>query len=161
MRLVFLCLILLVACDSTPPIIPPGEDPKVLIEADPRYSILVRSQETSHTISIQLEDPDKTVAEAVVFLNVLRYLSGNSGAYESGFGNFEGLTISNNIFGVPLSGDALRQGLNSTIEYRVKENATVGTYNINIQVLRGSETNPTKVNIDNRIGIFNATFDVR
>lgn len=162
--LCFCLLVFLLACDLLPtepinpkPIIPPVST----ISIDPKNSIIERGEESQHKIFVKIDDPDKSISEAVLFLNVLYMLPDGNGLYEPALGYFSNPSITNSIFSTVLTGAQLRKGLATRLNYTIRPEAPVGLYTINIQMFNGSETNPRAVKIENRIGIQNILFEVR
>lgn len=145
-----------------PPLPPqPIVEPITTIAITPEESSVSRGERFSHSISINLDDPSGSVTEAVMFLNVLRVISDEDGLYEPVLPYFSEANTTNNIFNTPISGDLLREGVLTELSYIITEEAPIGTYNINIQMFEGNETNPAKVTVEQRIGITNTRFTVQ
>lgn len=166
--LLFSLIFLLVACDPSivdpvdPPVDPvPPSAIKAFLSISPNNLVVERGQRSEHTVSLRFDDPDESLDTAVAFLRVLRYTSADRTRYEDGINNFTDPTLSPDIFKLVLTGQQLRQGVQSSIGYLVKDGAQLGEYNINVQVFKGSEVDPFKVTGENRIAIANTIFEVR
>lgn len=165
MRLLILTLIvLLTACTptETPPVDP--DEPfsgTVDVSITPRNLVVERGERSQHSVSIKVIDPENNLDQAVAFLNVLRYTSEDRTRYEPGLDNFTDSQISNDIFQIVLTGDQLREGVQTDISYLVKAGAIPGEYNINLQLFADGITDPNDVNSNNRIAITNTIFEVR
>ena len=136
-----------------PPPKPPAQEPEISITGTPNETTIRRGDVSKHLLSVNLDDPDKTVSEAVIFLYV-----GHVDTGTNGFQNFSNPSVEPNIFRAPVDGDLLRRGVASELRYTVNDNALLGAYDINIQIFKGSETNPGNVKQEDLLGIKNVRF---
>lgn len=155
-------LILFISACSEPEIVNPipATPPVSTISVTPQNTTIDRGTPSSHRIFVQVDDPDLTVSEAVIFLNVLYMIPDGGGAYESALGYFSNPSITNNIFARVLTGEQIRKGLSARLFYTIRDEAPIGQYTINVQVFRGPEINPAAVKVEDRIGIYNIEFNV-
>ena len=161
--LLLFLLTLLIGCatpEPSPVIELPGAAPKSSISASLNGKTFRLGETSQQTLFVQLDDPDKVIDEAVVFLNVLYILPDDSGRYVRALDVFKNPNIDPDIFKKVLSGEELRAGIETQLTYTVDEKARSGLYDLNIQIFNGSETNPSRVNFENRIGNKNIYFNV-
>lgn len=155
-------ILLISSCTETEVVNPiPLTPPVSNISVSPQNTTIARGQPSSHKIFVKVKDPDLTISEAVIFLNVLYMIPDGGGAYQEGLVYFSNPSVTNNIFNRVLTGQQIRKGLVSHLSYTLRPEAPIGDYTINVQVFRGSETNPASVLVDDRIGIYNVTFRVK
>lgn len=159
--LVLVLFSLLMACTEPETVTPPQLDPnaKTSLEVSPQRAVIPRGEAIRQTLSIKLDDPSKSVEEAVIFLNAV-YGRGPS-AVKASPSYFTGYSISNPIFATPISGEQLRAGISTTLSYAINPSAPVGDYTFNIQVYNGNETSPVSVEYSNLINPHNIEFTVR
>lgn len=163
MRLVFLCICIVFLSSCTEPeiVIPkPVTPPSSSINISPQNSVIKRGQPANHKFFVKVEDPDLSVTQAVIFLNVLYTEPGSDRIGEKMLPYFENGSITNPIFNRVLTGEQIRKGLATQLFYSIRADAPTGQYTINVQVFNGGETNPNLVNYDNLIGIYNLIFEV-
>ena len=155
MRYVFLLLILLLAsCQELDPKLEPAPaHPEITITGTPKKAVIERGQRATHEIFVKLDDPDRVVDEAVIFLYVGHVDSG-----ENGFRSVSDPIVMPNIFATPLPGASLRKGVSTEMTYTINEDALLGDYDINIQIFEGNETSPASVKQEDLLGIRNIRF---
>lgn len=115
-------------------------------------------------VRVRLVDPMETVDEGVLFLNVVE--NDEAGRHPQAMhlvfasAREPDGADSPPIFLVPLSGEVLRVGVETTIVVRLRARAPLGSYSMVIQLFEGTETHPHRVVVENRVAMRSLQFDV-
>lgn len=110
-------------------------------------------------LSIRLVDPAGSVERGVLFLNVVEN-DASRNYPQAAHRIFESATETVEIFRIPFDGEALRAGLETTVQVQVRPDAPVGSYSIVFQLFEGEQTDPNRVQIENRVAIRSFPFEL-
>ena len=148
------------ACNkATPPVDPPPGIENVSVSISTSLESAYQPGDSdSSEISVKIDDPDKALQNAVIFLAVTERLGG--GSYRIAPEILADGSVEPNIFQTVYSGKQLRKGLSSKLSFKLSDTATPSGYALVIQVFNGTETNPNLVKIENRIGSRTFRFDI-
>ncbi|MDE0527779.1 MAG: hypothetical protein OXH85_03705 [Truepera sp.] len=124
---------------------------RLLVEADvaPSYR---PGEEGLVAISVLLEDPGALVEKGVLFLNAIRYRDSEDYVQATHL-LFATAEPDHDIFRRVLSGEALREGISTTISFRLRSRAQLGRYALVLQLFTGTNTDPHRLRQENRVGI--------
>ena len=103
------------------------------------------------TFGFRLDDPEAVVAEAVLYLNVIRLHDGG-GYSQAAHRIFASAQAEPDIFQQVLSGEALRAGIRTTVGFQLQRRARPGRYALVLQLFSGRNTDPHRVRVEDRIG---------
>lgn len=110
-------------------------------------------------VSLVLEDPRETVAEGVLFLNVVEN-NPERDYPQAAHRLFSNASGTPQIFGKVFSGAALRGGRETTVSVVFRGDAPPGDYAIVFQAFAGRETDPNRVDVAKRVGLAAVPFTV-
>ena len=116
-------------------------------------------------IRIELIDPRETVDQGVLFLNVVendedgRFPQAMHLVFASADELHEGESRVDRFL-TPLDGETLRAGVEARVRVRLRSRAPVGSYAIVFQLFEGDETNPHRVQVENRVAMWSHSFEV-
>lgn len=116
-------------------------------------------------VRIELVDPQETVDVGVLFLNVVendeagRFPQAMHLVFASATELHDGEAEADR-FVTPLDGEALRAGVEARVRVRLRARAPAGSYSIVFQLFEGEETDPHRVQIENRVAMWSHRFEV-
>lgn len=101
-------------------------------------------------------------AMAVAFLNIVERDAAR-GYPQAAHRLLAGAETERQIFRVPLPGDVWQAGLNTVLRARLRADAPPGEYALVVQLFRGTNTDPHRVRVGDRLGLkaFNVTIRPR
>lgn len=130
--------------------------PKLEISAS-MAAVYQQGQSDEVKISVKLLDPEVSFSTAVVFLNVVEDAPGYPQAAHK---IFVSANEAPKVFQVVHLAEALRQGVGTNLVFALKDAAKPGNYSLVIQVFADANTDPHKVNINNRIALKGFNFQI-
>ena len=116
-------------------------------------------------VRIELVDPQETVDVGVLFLNVVendeegKHPQAMHLVFASADEILEGESQVDRL-SHPVDGEALRAGVEARVRVQLRSRAQLGNYSIVFQLFEGEETNPHRVQIENRVAMWAHRFDV-
>jgi hypothetical protein len=110
-------------------------------------------------ISAQLIDPENVITEAVLFLNVVEVDEAKKYP-QAGHLIFADASSPNDITKKVFTGDELRTGLSTTVTFLIKDNAKPANYSLALQLFKGTNTDPNRVQGEDRIDMRNFRFTI-
>lgn len=117
----------------------------------------VQGSSDTVSISLKLAELVEGLDQAVVFLNVVE----NQPNYpQAAHKIFASAAEEPPVFQVVQSAESLLTGVATNLSFQLKDNATVGKYSLVIQVFQGSNTDPHRVNGEERVAIQGFNFEI-
>ncbi len=110
-------------------------------------------------ISARLIDPENTITEAVLFLNVVEVDEAKKFP-QAGHLIFADASSPNDITKKVFLGEQLKEGLSTTVTFLIKEDAKPANYSLALQLFNGNSTDPNKVKFEDRIDIKSFRFTI-
>jgi hypothetical protein len=110
-------------------------------------------------ISAQLVDPENKIKEGVLFLNVVEIDEAKKYPQAAHL-IFADASSPNDITKKVYTGDELRAGLATTVTFVLKDNAKPATYSLALQLFNGTNTDPHRVRVEDRIDLRNFKFAI-
>jgi hypothetical protein len=110
-------------------------------------------------ISVQLIDPENVITEAVLFLNVVEIDEAKKYPQAAHL-IFADASSPNDITKKVYTGDELRVGLATTVTFVIKDNAKPANYSLALQLFNGTNTDPNRVKVEERIDMKNFKFTI-
>ena len=108
--------------------------------------------EDALTINLHIENSETLPREAVLFLSVIRLL--NSGGYvQATHKIFANANTEPNIFRTVLTNEDLQAGIKAQVNFQLRNRIKPGKYALVLQLFSGSNTNPHRVNVNERIAM--------
>lgn len=120
-------------------------------------SVYQEGQSDQVSISVKLLDAEVNFTEAVVFLNVVENAPPYPQAAHKIFANANEVP---KIFQIVYSVDALREGVSTSLDFSLKDNAKPGNYSLVIQVFAGANTDPHSVTPETRVALRGFGFEI-
>ncbi len=120
-------------------------------------SVYKQGDSATIDISARLIDPENTITEAVLFLNVVEVDEAKKYP-QAGHLIFADATSPNDITKKVITGDELRAGLATTVTFLIKDNAKPADYSLALQLFNGTNIDPNRVRVEERIDIKNFRF---
>lgn len=117
--------------------------------------------EDAVTITVKL-DEGAGLEQGVLFLNIVE--RDPAGTYpQAAHRLFASASEEPGIFRVVVSSKALREGLQTTLSFSLRDRAKPGNYALVVQLFKGDTTNPGRVRVENRVGMraFDFTVEAR
>lgn len=141
------------------------QEPKIILEttlkSPPRgedFARYVRGEEFDGTMTLTLDDPDKVIRQAVVFLNVVACISETAPfckqvnqvdirtVFDENASTFRP-DINKKLYqGAEVN--ALRSGISTTLDAKLIPSVNAGRYALAVQVFNCTQTDPMKVGIE-------------
>ena len=122
-------------------------------------SVYRQGEAGSIDFSLVLNDPEATVSEGVLFLNIVERDAARNWPQAAHL-IFASAQERESVFRVPFSGETLRAGLKTSLEFKLRDRAKPGDYALVIQLYRGNETDPGRVRVADRIAMQSFDFSV-
>jgi hypothetical protein len=104
------------------------------------------------TINLQLEDPEAVIGEAVLFLSVIR-LRDTGGYVQATHQIFASAKAEPDIFLTVVRGETLRAGIMTDVIFQLQNRIKLGRYVLVLQLFAGTNTNPHRVSVEERIAM--------
>ena len=118
-----------------------------------------QGEEGSIDFVITLNDPGETVSEGVLFLNIVERDAARNWPQAAHL-IFASASEAESVFKVPYSGQALRVGVGTRLNFKLRDRAKTSDYALVIQIFQGAETNPNRVRVADRIALQSFDFSV-
>ena len=118
-----------------------------------------QGEEGSIDLTITLSDTAETVGEGVLFLNIVERDAAQTWPQAAHL-IFASARERESVFRIPLSGRILREGLTTSLAFKLRDSAKVGEYALVVQLYKGSETNPNRVRPQDRVSMQGFDFSV-
>jgi len=104
------------------------------------------------TINLHMGNPETLHREAVLFLSVIKLQ--NSGGYvQATHQIFANAETKPNIFRTVLTSEDLQTGIKAQVDFQLRNRIKPGKYALVLQLFSGSNTNPHRVNVNERIAM--------
>lgn len=114
--------------------------------------VLTPGEAGSIEVFVKANDPERSLSEAVVFLNVVEHDEAKRYPQAS-YRLFSSAEEETKTLQRVLSGDALREGVSIRLNYQLRDNVKPATYSVVIQVFNGTNVNPNRVSVKQRLAM--------
>lgn len=118
-----------------------------------------QGEEGNIDLTITLSDTAETVGEGVLFLNIVERDAAQTWPQAAHL-IFASAREKESVFRIPFTGQALREGLTTSLAFKLRDHAKVGEYALVVQLYKGSETNPNRVKPEHRLSMQGFDFSV-
>lgn len=132
--------------------------PSVQVSADVA-PVYVQGRTGNVTLSVRLEDPGNTISDGVLFLNVVERDEAR-GWPQVAHRIFALAKETPTVFRQPYTGEALRRGVKTRLEFQLRSRAKPADYALVVQLYEGTGTNPNRVKPENRLGMTGFNFTI-
>ena len=132
--------------------------PSMQVSAD-MAPVYVQGRAGSVTLSMRLKDPDSTVSDGVLFLNVVERDEAR-GWPQVAHRIFALARETPKVFRLPYTGKELRRGVETRLEFQLRSRAKPADYALVVQLYEGTSTNPNRVEPENRLGMTGFNFTI-
>lgn len=108
--------------------------------------------EATLTINLHMESTETLPREAVLFLSVIR-LYDSGGYVQATHQIFARAATEPNIFRTVLTSEDLQAGIKAQVDFQLRNRIKPGKYALVLQLFSGSNSNPHRVNVNERIAM--------
>lgn len=137
-----------------------AQSPQAVLNITANVQAVYRQGETgSIDFVITLNDDAATVGEGVLFLNIVERDAARNWPQAAHL-IFATAREEKSVFRIVYSGEKLRDGLATSLSFKLRDRAKPGDYALVIQLYRGAETNPNRVRVADRVAMQGFDFSV-
>ena len=133
-----------------------GSDLQVELDLDSTY---VQGQQADVKFDIFLENDPLDLEQAVLFLNIVERDPARKFP-QAAHKIFATAKETPSVFRKVHTGAALREGVETTLAFQLRDGAKAGDYALVVQLFKGGETDPKQVNIENRLALKGFNFSI-
>ena len=131
---------------------------KLRVDVD-MQSTYAQAQQGRISFTMVLEGPNEALDEGVLFLNVVERDPAGKNP-QAAHKIFASAKETPKVFRQVYTGADLQKGVETTLEFQLRDSAKLGDYTLVVQLYRGSETNPNRVKYENRLALKGFNFSI-